>query len=85
MKVVTILFCLLFMTACGQKEPVYIQNSLELCPQPIKPQLPQVIGELASEKNLEILYERELQVRGYIKRLENALLCYEKQVKLWKY
>ena len=73
-------FWLLFLQACGHREPVYIESSQELCPQPVKPELPKVQGDLADEKTQELLYERELQIRDYIKRLENTVLCYAKQV-----
>ena len=80
MRTLTILFCLLFLQACGHREPVYIVRSLDLCPHPVKPELPKVPDDLADEKTQKILYERELQIRDYIKRLENTVLCYEKQI-----
>lgn len=79
MRALTFLFCLLFLQACTEKS-VYIESSLELCPHPVKPELPKVQGDLSDEKTQELLYERELQIRDYIKRLENTVLCYEKQV-----
>ncbi len=75
------LLCSIFLQACStQKEIIYTQIPLAVCPEPKVPQLPQVTGDLANETTIRILIEREKQVRSYIVRLRKSLECYNKQV-----
>lgn len=80
-KILSMMFAAFLLAACGAKERIVYQTlPLQICPVPLPPELPKVLGNLEDEETQELLYERELQIRDYIKRLENTVLCYEKQV-----
>lgn len=71
-----------FLLGCGVKERIVYQTlPLQICPVPLPPELPKVLGNLEDEETQVILIERERQVRSYIKRLRKSLECYERQVK----
>lgn len=81
-KILSMMFAAFLLAACGVKERIVYQTlPLQICPVPLPPELPKVLGNLEDEETQVILIERERQVRSYIKRLRKSLECYERQVK----
>ncbi len=81
-KILSMMLAAFLLVACGAKERIVYQTlSLQLCPVPLPPELPKVLGNFEDEETQVILIEREKQIRSYIKRLKRSLECYENQVK----
>ncbi len=67
--------------SCAKVQYVPLAPEIIYCPEPVKPDLPLLLENLYLEhvSNIEIMMKRDDIMRLYIKRLEDAIICYKTQ------
>lgn len=77
-----IVLCLSMLTACGAKDPVPVVIPLSPCPEPVRPDWPQLDPALYFDgpANTHTLMEQDDAMREYIMGLRRTITCYRVQL-----